>query len=621
MTELITIRLDNTKDENGERYRFVVAVWNDGFDDTKFIMFTLSPVGLEYKSSFEEILYQIERVKRHHFSQEELNRAKVAVSKRLDANMRRFAKPKNEDAVSTIIDHFTKGVALTDNTERTNLEIDILNEISLEEVNGNLDTFFSDKNRILFISCPESDEPNVPTAAELLEINESVQRMEILPYLYQTLQKELADFLHLKGSKIASEKLINKYNVKEFTLQNGIKVYWSYNPDKSAMVTCNVLGERGISSLKEEDIVYAKMIGAFTRSKGLGNLNYNELKTYLAQYNVAAYSNVGLFSDQITGNSSAKDVEMLLKLIYLDFTDPNFDQETFNKSVDMSKENSSNPSKSSMFRDSVVNFKFNNNPYRAPLKLTDYDKANLEKSAAIYRAIFSNANEFHFFLSGNVPDETIKSLIEKYLGSLPVDRVRNGNAHQAGALAKGVKEMVYFVDDLVTPKSEIELVYHGKMDATPWNKVSVDILRYILSNRYLNTIREEKGGTYYVRVTASLSKKPVNECVLSIDFETDPKLRDELVQIVQDEIDDIVQNGPKESELRDVLVYLKKREQDVERNSEYWFSRFKELITEGMDTKDGLDEMINTINAADIQKVAKELFNQGNKMVYIYGTR
>ncbi len=74
----------------------------------------------------------------------------------------------------------------------------------------------------------------------------------------------------------------------------------------------------------------------------------------------------------------------------------------------------------------------------------------------------------------------------------------------------------------------------------------------------MKSIREDKGGTYYVGVTGDLSERPYSKAVFSIDFDTDAPLVDELLEIVQLEIDDLIKNGPTEKEMNEIELYLKK---------------------------------------------------------------
>ena len=52
-------------------------------------------------------------------------------------------------------------------------------------------------------------------------------------------------------------------------------------------------------------------------------------------------------------------------------------------------------------------------------KSEDFDKINLDRSIQIYKERFANAGDFTFLFVGSFDEETIKPLIEKYIGSLP----------------------------------------------------------------------------------------------------------------------------------------------------------------------------------------------------------
>lgn len=52
-------------------------------------------------------------------------------------------------------------------------------------------------------------------------------------------------------------------------------------------------------------------------------------------------------------------------------------------------------------------------------KPEDLDKVNLDRSIQIYKERFANAGDFTFFFVGSFNEDSIKPLIEKYIGSLP----------------------------------------------------------------------------------------------------------------------------------------------------------------------------------------------------------
>ena len=71
-----------------------------------------------------------------------------------------------------------------------------------------------------------------------------------------------------------------------------------------------------------------------------------------------------------------------------------------------------------------------------------------------------------------------------------------------------------------------------------------------LNNRYLKSIREEKGGTYGVQVNYTLSYRPEKQALLQIQFDTNEEMADELVPIVFDEIEKIATEGPEAKDIQ-----------------------------------------------------------------------
>lgn len=110
----------------------------------------------------------------------------------------------------------------------------------------------------------------------------------------------------------------------------------------------------------------------------------------------------------------------------------------------------------------------------------------------------------------------------------------------------------------VTPKSSIERIYHGRFDYTPENYAALRYVTYILGARYLTTVREEKGGTYYVGVHDEVSARPRGYCQLVVSFDTDPKLCEMLLGEVQKGIERLAAEAPSEQEVNEAMLYFRK---------------------------------------------------------------
>lgn len=139
----------------------------------------------------------------------------------------------------------------------------------------------------------------------------------------------------------------------------------------------------------------------------------------------------------------------------------------------------------------------------------------------------------------------------------------------------------------MTPKSSIERIYHGRFDYTPENYAALRYVTYILGARYLTTVREEKGGTYYVGVHDEVSARPRGYCQLVVSFDTDPKLCEMLLGEVQKGIERLAAEAPSEQEVNEAMLYFRKvnaesRSKNLKSTS-YWLNKMRAEYFDGVD--------------------------------------
>lgn len=61
-----------------------------------------------------------------------------------------------------------------------------------------------------------------------------------------------------------------------------------------------------------------------------------------------------------------------------------------------------------------------------------------------------------------------------------------------------------------------------KLPYSAENKILSAAFRYILRDRYMKSIREEKGGAYSVSVNATEEAVPTNQVTIEVNFDTAP---------------------------------------------------------------------------------------------------
>jgi zinc protease len=127
-------------------------------------------------------------------------------------------------------------------------------------------------------------------------------------------------------------------------------------------------------------------------------------------------------------------------------------------------------------------------------------------------------------------------------------------------------------------------------------------------------VREQEGGTYGVSAYGELEKRPKEEAMLQIYFDTDPARRADMTAIVQRELNLVATEGPSEENLAKVKEFmLKKHAEDLKENG-YWLGQLDNYFEENIDLSTDYEQTLNAITTADVQQFLKALLDQQNRI-------
>ena len=193
---------------------------------------------------------------------------------------------------------------------------------------------------------------------------------------------------------------------------------------------------------------------------------------------------------------------------------------------------------------------------------------------------------------GNVDLETLKPLVEKYIGSIPTSKKPMTFADDKCDPVKG-EVTEDFTASMQQPKVSVRYMFSGEMPYTLKNKAALSFLTQALNSRYLVSIREE---TYK----------------LDIRFDTNEEMADELREIVMKEIEEIAANGPKSEDIEKNREFmLKSWKNSLEQNAS-WMNYLNSKYGSGLDYLADYEEVLKTLTDADVQAMAKKVLSDGN---------
>jgi len=592
--------------------------------------FTITALPKNPKNTFgalKGIVEETERLIQYGFEPEELEKAKESALRVINANFRRSAKPKNEDYVSAAVEHFTRSQPLTNHSEHHKLSKEILANITLEDANRSISKYLSDNNRVIVFAVPESDKEHLPTEDQVLSMMDQVASSELDRYV-PVKEKEFEMPTTAEGStpdkfrevtsntyKIEYEKQLD--SAYEWIFPNGTKVIFKEQQGKENVVRMRAFRNGGYSmDIPTQDL---KLLQNFIPNLTVNGFNRNELTKWSAQNKVSVKPSIGYRHSELSGTFNTKEAGKFFALLYCYFNNVTVDEKDVERHQDRMLRNiKAGNSQSNIFKDSVAALKYSRNPMKYNFDKEFANELTPAQISGLYNKVIANPYGYTFVFTGPIDVETLKQLTSKYISTLKGSKgKKQKQIWKEPSLQTGEVSLRYLAPGMLSTKASVNRIYHGKAQYTTKNSLLSKFITYMLRDRYMKSIREEKGGTYYVGVTSELIKQPTPVISYSIDFDTDPALVDELLEIVQLEIDDFVKNGPKESEINAINLYLQKVYQSRETSVD-WLS----IITNTLQQQENItlaeEDYLNKITAKEIHDLAKSIFTNGNRMTFVF---
>jgi zinc protease len=568
--------------------------------------------------ALEAIAIETERIKRYGFTQGELDRARTNLITEMQNQYMQRDKISNESYCSSIVDHFLTKAPLMHIEFNFQLASMLLPQITVEEVSAKAKVWINDQNRSVVITGPTSD--SHLTREEALAILNKVEKMDIAPYEDKQVASNLIDS-KLKGSKVKKTKPITELDAVEWTLANNVKVIFRKADFEKDEVTLEAFSFGGHSLLSDELVPAASMAGNIVSAYGVGDFSAIDLEKALTGKKVSVSPLISDVTEGFKGSSTPKDFETMLQLVYLYFEKPRFEAEAHEALMQRYMSYLANMQKDprKIMQDSIALITTNYHKRTRNLDTQFIQEVKLERVEKVYRDRIKDAEDFTFFIVGNIDAETVKPLVEKYIGSLQNDKRKETFRDHKIWMPKGETKKEIELQ-LTVPKSTVNVQYLAGVDYTPKNYLAMEVLKGILRLRYTETIREKEGGTYGVSVGGIGNPYPTPQISVALNFDCDPAKAEHLKTIALNEIQTIINEGPTDVDFdKTIKNLLKDREQQSQHNSFYLRALFN-MYYRNTNTADpaNFENVLNAMTPEDIQKFAKNFFAKADKVEMVF---
>ena len=563
---------------------------------------------------FREFYTELVRLKKYGITDAEFNRVKTDYISMLDSRVNRAATRQNPEFVRPILSNFFDKEPIMEPADEKELIETLFGQMNAAAISQAASQLFSNENLVILYSGPEKEGIATPTAEQILQVINEVNASDISAPEGEDIPEALLDPAKLKGSKI-KKTAASIYGATEWTLKNGVKVVVYPTDLQKDQILFTLTKQGGESLIPTEDLASfdSNIFSLFQSNSGVSAFSGTVLSKMLTGKNVSVSPFIDGVEHGITGRSTVKDLETAFQLLYLQFTDPRFDSEEWQNGIDQIEAILPNLVNQPNYKLQTQLYKtlYGDNPRRQMLSADVLAKANLATVEKNYRKLFADAAGASVVIVGDVNPEALKPLVEKYIGSLPKGKKATDWIDRNVDIVKGEVQNI-FEADMQTPKSTVLQVYSADMPYSYATSAAMEAISYILDMRYVESLREEEGGTYGASTNARLSRRPKERAIIQTYFDCKPALCDKLRELAVKGIKELAEEGPTDEEVNMAKLNLQKNIPESRQRNNWWKDNIEIFLLRGEDRDASYAQAVDGLSKELIQNTLKEILSQDN---------
>ncbi len=490
----------------------------------------------QIEKSLELMLSENERLRQFGFTPTELEREKKDVLTMYE----NIAREADKTVSSTFADEFVRNYLTQECIPGYQKEFEIVKEylpdITLDEVNKMGQTLTTDDNLLVLITAQEKEGINIPTEQAIAGIIKSVRSKKVEAYVDSVTDAPLLPEEPV-ASKVIKRVEDNGFGFTELTFGNGVRMILKPTDFKNDEIVISAFSPGGTSLYPDDDIMSATLASTIVIQSGLGTFDYTGLQKKLSGNTARLTPYINELREGVNGSCSPKDLETMLQLNYLYFTNTRKDETAFDAYIsrmkNMIKPMRANPQV--IFSDTLSKILSKNSPRVIGVPTdTQLDQINLDRLLTIFRDRFADASDFIYIMAGNFKTDEVLPQLEKYIGGLPSTNRKETWKDVTPGFPEG--KVVVMVPKNSEPQSMVAMVWKGDFKWKDKYRMGFNMMMEVLAIKCRESMREDQGGVYGVSVEGSAAKLPKPEFTISSTWGCSPENIQKLTLTILDEM-------------------------------------------------------------------------------------
>ncbi|MGI8548376.1 MAG: M16 family metallopeptidase, partial [Gemmatimonadaceae bacterium] len=575
-----------------------------------YTAFALVPEGGITKG-LSAVMSELERVRRFGFTPSETDRVRRNVLRQLEQSAAESEKTPSAVWASNLVEAAADSTPVMTPAAELALVQRMLPTITTDEVNRAATDRLAPIGRVFVASAPDKAGVPVPTVAELKSAAVAGTNAQIVAYVDSVGSASLVPVVPA-GGKVVATRTLPTIGVTEWTLSNGVRVLVKPTDFRADQVIMSAYQPGGLSLAPDAQFRAVSVASLVPSATGVGTFTPATLAKTLAGKAVGVFPTVSEYSEGFSGSASPRDLNTMLELVYLYATAPRRDSVAFDAFRTRIKPLIENRAKTpeTAFGDTLQALLTGHSPREAPITVARLDSADFARSYDFYRSRFADATGMTFVFVGNVTLDSLRPMVERWLGSLPA------SGHAPAWRDFGVRVMPGAVTREVhagsEPKARTSIIFHGSGGTTQNDRFELNALSDYLELRLTDLLRIEQGGTYGVSVGADASNIPIPEYTVAVSFGAAPERVDSLAHTVFTVIDSLKANDPAPAYVEKVKESGRREHETQVRENGYWLSALAAYVRRGEDPADILkvEQVMAGLDGATLRRAAKKYLSQ-----------
>lgn len=582
-----------------------------------FTAITVAKEGQETEA-YQSLLFELEKMRRYGFTESELEIAKANMLSDYEKSYNSRQTRQNIAYAQEYIRHFEDnepipGIAFEYEFIQELLpqvNVDIINSIAQGQLMG-------DKNIIICITGVDKEGVHIPSAEQAVQMLRAMPDLAIEAPVSEKIDRPLVEKAPKKG-KIKKQTVNESLGTTEWLLSNGVRVVFKTTDFQHDQIKMEAFSEGGLSLVPTADLPSAALATSIVQMSGLGSFSYTDLQKVLAGKQVYVSPSIEDYLEEVEGSSTVRDLETMLQLTYLTFTAPRRDEQAYQTMIAMIQNQLKNKAKNpkAIFRDSLSLFSTDHSERTLIMNEELLARVDLDKALQIYAQRFSNPQDFTFTFVGEIDpnDPATREMILQWIGGLKKKGKMEHYVDWKVRQPEGDNKL-YFRQQMTTRTATNRIMYALYDQPFSMNDhLNMWMLARVLDTRYLESVREREGGSYGVGVGGGMNHVPTTEKYLIIQFDTDPEKQERIMEVINEEIETILRDGPLANDIeKERASMLKDHEQNL-RDNDWWQSTLYRFYRYGENYIEQYVPAVQAITGESVRQALEQLVKANNRI-------